>query len=123
LKKQWKAQKKGCPQGQVLGPNGCYVPLASDVRLKRDVVLVAILESGIKLYSFRYLWSDETYVGVMAQDLLSDPALRQAANLQANGYYAVDYGRLGLRMATFAEWQARGLASVRLDAVVSVTTN
>jgi len=86
----------------------------SDIRLKRDIVHLATLANGIKLYSFRYLWSDTAQVGVMAQDLLADPAWREAVVLEPDGFYAFDYARLGLRMATFAEWQARGLASVEL---------
>jgi len=78
------------------------------------VTLVATLENGIKLYSFRYLWSDERYVGVMAQDLLNNPVLRNAVILEPNGFYVVDYARLGLRMVTLAQWQAQGLASVEL---------
>jgi len=88
----------------------------SDIRLKRDVTHVATAANGIKLYSFRYLWSETVRVGVIAQDLLNDPERRDAVVLQADGYYAVDYARLGLRMATFADWQARGLASVQLEA-------
>jgi hypothetical protein len=88
----------------------------SDIRLKRDVSHVATLANGIKLYSFRYLWSETVHVGVMAQDLLADPAWREAVVLEPDGFYAVDYARLGLRMATLAEWQAQGLASVELNA-------
>ena len=75
------------------------------------------LASGIKLYRFRYLWSETVQVGVMAQDLLNDPARREAVILRPDGYYAVDYTSLGLRMATLAEWQDLGLASVQLNAV------
>ncbi|MFW2391079.1 MAG: tail fiber domain-containing protein, partial [Methyloceanibacter sp.] len=93
----------------------------SDARLKTDVTLVATLENGIRLYSFRYLWSDARYIGVMAQDLLNDPALRNAVTQEPNGFYVVDYARLGLRMATLAQWQAQGLASVELRAVPANT--
>ena len=40
----------------------------SDMRLKRDVALLSRLENGVGLYRYRYLWSDEVYVGVMAQE-------------------------------------------------------
>src|SRR5262245_50907873 len=41
----------------------------SDIRVKRDVVAVGQLDSGIGLYRYRYLWDDQAYVGVMAQEV------------------------------------------------------
>jgi len=78
----------------------------SDRRAKRDVVHVATREDGLKLYSFRYLWSDEPHVGVMAQDLLNDPVKRDAVSLHESGYYQVDYAMLGIKMLTLDEWRA-----------------
>jgi len=100
LQKLKQQQQQGNPVGQ-------QAPPRSDIRLKRDVVPLASLANGIKLYRFRYLWSETVQVGVMAQDLLREPARRGAVILQDDGFYAVDYASLGLRMATFAEWQAR----------------
>lgn len=84
----------------------------SDRRLKRDVHFLLTLPNGMKLYAFRYLWSDTVYVGVMAQDLLGDAAWRTAVIRRADGYYAVDYASLGLRMARFSEFQRHGIVSV-----------
>jgi hypothetical protein len=75
----------------------------SDRRLKKDVVYLTTLENGIKLYSFKYIWSDESYVGVMAQDLLLASAHRTVVTL-TQGYYVVDYKLLGLQMITLLEW-------------------
>ncbi len=55
----------------------------SDVRLKRDIEHMYGLT-----YRYRYLWSDEWHIGVMAQDV------PHAALLMPNGFYAVDYGAL-----------------------------
>ena len=44
-------------------------PPASDTRLKRDIAQVGEVDNGINLYRYRYLWSDTTYVGVMAQEV------------------------------------------------------
>ncbi|MFO1172715.1 MAG: tail fiber domain-containing protein [Hyphomicrobiaceae bacterium] len=88
---------------------------ASDRRLKRDIELLATLDDGTKLYSFRYIDSFDpsgrTFVGVMAQDVLT--AHPDAVVTMSSGYYAVRYGRLGLRMASIEDWNARGLAAVR----------
>jgi outer membrane immunogenic protein len=66
----------------------------SDVRLKRDVALVARRSDGLGLYRFKYLWSDNVYVGVMAQEvaLLYPEAV---ARDPLSGYLSVDYRRLG----------------------------
>jgi hypothetical protein len=82
----------------------CPPPLPSDRRLKKDIVYRATLEGGIRIYSFRYLWSEEIFVGVMAQDLLAAPALRDAVILTRGSFYVVDYRALGLKMITLDEW-------------------
>lgn len=93
----------------------------SDGRLKRDIHLLATLDSGMKIYSFKYLWSDTTYVGVMAQDLLANPAWRDAVVTSPNGFYTVNYGALGLKMVTLEEWQAQGIATIKGGERMSVT--
>jgi hypothetical protein len=76
----------------------------SDQRLKRDVHYVATLANGIRIYSFKYLWADDAYVGVMAQDLLQSPIHRNAVIVGGDGYYRVNYRALGLRMISLSEW-------------------
>jgi hypothetical protein len=86
----------------IFGMNVSYT--ASDIRLKRDVVLLDRLDNGLGLYRYRYLWSEEIYVGVMAQEVAAvAPAAVRAG---AGGYLGVDYARLGLRLQTWREWQA-----------------
>lgn len=104
----------GCPTGYTLSGSSCF-PIPSDRRLKRSIRLLAKLNNGIKIYAFKYLWSDIVYVGVMAQDLLQHKEWRHAVTIKANGFYAVDYAMLGLKMATLNEWKEQGLASVELN--------
>ena len=85
---------------------------SSDSRLKRGIVHLTTLDNGLKLYSFKYLWDDQAYVGVMAQDLLGDDNFRHAVITTPSGFYAVNYAMLGLNMATQEEWSEAGLASV-----------
>jgi outer membrane immunogenic protein len=78
----------------------------SDVRLKRDITLVARLDDGLGLYRYRYLWSDTIYVGVMAQEVAlirPDAIVRDSLD----DYLRVDYGRLGLKLMTLPEWDAK----------------
>jgi outer membrane immunogenic protein len=71
--------------------------LRSDIRLKRDIALVGRRGDGLGLYRFKYLWSDNVYVGVMAQEvaLLYPEAV---AHDPLSGYLSVDYRRLGLTL-------------------------
>ena len=81
------------------------VGTVSDQRLKRDITPIALTSNGIQLYSYQYLWSDEVYVGVMAQDLLSNPQWKDAVITSNTGYYKVDYSKLGLQMMTLGQYQ------------------
>jgi len=77
---------------------------SSDIRLKRDIEPIGQLANGLDLYRYRYLWSDQLYVGVMAQEVA---AIEPAAVMRgADGYLRVNYARLGLRLQTWQEWQA-----------------
>ena len=100
-----------CGPGQIASPNGCIN--LSDARLKRDVRHLVTRDDGIKLYAFRYRWSETVHVGVMAQDLLVDPAHQAAVVATKSGFYAVDYDRLGLEMVSYRDWQNRQSAPAR----------
>lgn len=73
-------------------------PMASDMRLKQDVTRIGTTDSGLALYSFRYIEQDQLYSGVMAQDVLMHTP--KAVVMQPNGYLAVKYGMLGIAMET-----------------------
>ncbi len=94
---------QGINQPPAPPPTPAPVP-RSDIRLKRNVKLVNNLENGIKIYKFKYLWSNTEYVGVMAQDiLLTHPTSVLTDKL---GFYRVDYNSLGLQMVTYQEYLA-----------------
>jgi polysaccharide biosynthesis/export protein len=76
----------------------------SDVRVKRDIMPIAKLENGLRLYRYRYAWSDTLYVGVLAQEVLE--VAPSAVSRGADGYLRVNYARLGLRMQLWEEWIA-----------------
>jgi hypothetical protein len=84
----------------------------SDIRLKRDIEPVGRLDNGLTLYRFRYRWSDEVFVGVMAQEVLSiEP---DAVIVGEDGFYRVDYARLGIRMMEWDAWVASRVDEVAL---------
>jgi Chaperone of endosialidase len=78
--------------------------VCSDIRLKRDLVALGRLDNGLALYRFRYLWSDQVYVGVMAQDVQS--MMPEAVVRGRDGYLRVNYDRLGAPFMTWDQWQA-----------------
>jgi len=80
--------------------------VASDIRLKRDIQLVGHRDDGLGIYSYRYLWSDTVYVGVMAQEvaLVHPDAIVRG---ELDDYLRVDYSRLGLTLITLSDWDAK----------------
>ncbi|MEM7428784.1 MAG: tail fiber domain-containing protein [Pseudomonadota bacterium] len=76
----------------------------SDVRLKRDIEALGTLSNGLTLYRFKYLWSDTDMVGVMAQEVLN--VAPEAVITGEDGFYRVNYEKLGISMMTFEEWKA-----------------
>jgi|GEM_PF-5037866 len=85
---------------------------ASDRRLKTHVRALEKTANGIQLYTFRYFWSAQTFVGVMAQDLLDQPEFAHAVIVGKNDFYRVNYDALGLRMVTLEEWEATPMAAI-----------
>jgi hypothetical protein len=75
---------------------GSLKPTVSDARLKTDIERVGVAANGLPLYNFRYVWSDEVYQGVMAQDVLE--VCPEAVSTLPGGYMSVDYDMLGMRM-------------------------
>ena len=76
----------------------------SDARLKRHIRPLEELPNGLTLYRFRYLGSDVEMVGVLAQEVLN--VVPEAVLLGTDGFYRVDYEKLGLRCTSFSEWLA-----------------
>jgi polysaccharide biosynthesis/export protein len=76
----------------------------SDARVKRDITPIAQRENGLRLYRYRYAWSDRLYVGVLAQEVLE--VAPHAVVRGADGYLRVDYARLGLRLQRWEDWIA-----------------
>jgi hypothetical protein len=77
----------------------------SDVRLKEDIVPLDRLGDALRLYRYRYMWSPQQYVGVMAQEVAETNP--EAVVYGSDGYLRVNYARLGLRFMTWDEWIAK----------------
>ncbi len=93
------SQQSQNPSGQQ-GPGGTILP--SDLRLKKDIHYLKTTTSGLKLYTFKYIWSNTVYVGVIAQDIIKTHP--NAITIDINGYYLVNYKLLGINMCTYNDW-------------------
>ena len=67
--------------------------LASDIRLKENIVKIGETEEGLNIYSFTYTAKpDEPAIGVMAQEVAE--LYPEALGPVVDGYMTVDYGKL-----------------------------
>lgn len=75
-------------------------PMASDIRLKQDVVRVGTNHLGLGVYQYRYKGLDGVWEGVMAHEV----AVMHPGAIKAlpYGYKAVNYAKLGLKMKRVA---------------------
>jgi len=78
--------------------NKLVVHNKSDARLKRNIELIETRDDGLKIYTFDYVWSDVTWVGVMAQDLLEQPQFAHAVRMDEDGFYSVNYNKINFEM-------------------------
>jgi hypothetical protein len=78
----------------------------SDIRLKHDITLLGHLNNGLGFYRFSYNGSNETYVGVMAQEV--QEVMPQAVARRWDGYLTVYYEKLGLKFETYDQWIGSG---------------
>ena len=70
----------------------------SDKRLKKDITLIGKMSNGINLYKYRYVWSKEYQIGVMAQEVIN--IIPEAVKETVSGYFKVDYSKLGFKPVT-----------------------
>jgi hypothetical protein len=98
----------GAGRARAKMPGGCSCSSGtpSDRRLKTGVSEVATLPSGLRLYRFKYRWSETEYVGVMAQEV--SEVAPHAVIEGDDGFLRVDYDALGLTMLPYADWIAGG---------------
>jgi hypothetical protein len=78
----------------------------SDIRLKHDIALLGRLDDGLGYYRFVYNGGHISYVGVIAQEVLT--VAPEAVTRGADGYLRVSYERLGLPFETYQQWIATG---------------
>lgn len=73
---------------------GATAAMASDVRMKKDIVKIGNLNNGLNLYKFRYKpefnLGDDEHIGVMAQEVKE--TIPDAVITNPDGYMMVNYG-------------------------------
>lgn len=84
---------------------GCSGPTCySDIRLKHDIVRLTQSDNGFGIYRFRYNWSEQQYVGVMADEV--EKVAPAAVTRGDDGYLRVNYDLIGLKLMTWDDWLA-----------------
>ncbi len=63
--------------------------VGSDRRLKKDIKLIGLSPAGLKIYSFKYKNSEDSYQGVMSDEIPSYAVVKNT-----DGYDMVDYSKL-----------------------------
>lgn len=90
--------------GALVGAGATYATFApSDRRLKDNIRFCTVdPATELNLYEFNYINDpDRTFIGVMADEVME--RFPQAVIEQEDGYYAVDYGELGLEMVEVSQ--------------------
>ena len=92
------------------GGNKGLFGFLSDVRLKDDIKLLKEGKDGDpNIYSFKYKWdTDTTWSGVMAQELLNTKHA-DTVGITSEGYYMVDYHKLGIPMTQLSVEEEHGI--------------
>jgi hypothetical protein len=85
-------QQNGQLWNGLLGLGQLGMAAFSDRRLKRDIKRIGSMPSGLPVYQFRYVWSDDIQTGVMAQEAIE--FFPEAVSRHDSGYLMVDYSRL-----------------------------
>ena len=75
--------------GAIGGVASLLGSLLSDVRLKKNITPLGKSPSGINIYKFQYLDSDQFYQGAMAQDLIKTHP--ESVATAPNGFFSVFY--------------------------------
>jgi Protein of unknown function (DUF3300)/Chaperone of endosialidase len=78
----------------------------SDIRLKHDIVFLGYLNDGLGFYRFSYNGSDQSYVGVIAQEVAQ--VAPKAVIRGRDGYLRVRYEKLGVTFQRYDQWLASG---------------
>jgi hypothetical protein len=87
--------------------------LVADSRLTTAMAPVGKLDNGLPVYSFRYVWDDQSWVGLLADDLQKRADTNSAVLILPNGLHGIDYKALGLRLATLEDWQRDGVKALQ----------
>ena len=73
-----------------------YGPMASDIKLKENIIKVDNSPSGINIYEWNYIGKSQRYRGVLAQELLESHP--EAVTMCPNGFLGVYYGKIDVKM-------------------------
>ena len=83
------ATKAGVVTDAISGVASIAGSFISDRRLKKDIKLIGLSPAGLKIYSFKYKNGEDSYQGVMSDEIPSYAVIKGT-----DGYDMVDYSKL-----------------------------
>jgi hypothetical protein len=83
----YEAQAGGSMAGLMGAGLGAAAMYFSDRRLKRQIQQIGTTPGGTRLYIFQYIWSDDWFIGVMADEV-------PEAAVNVGGFLMVDYSKV-----------------------------
>lgn len=87
----------GFSGGSNTAPSGQqYGPMASDARLKENIVKVGVSNDGWNIYQWNYIGESDRYEGVIAQEIAK--IMPEAVTTMENGFLGVHYDLLDVDM-------------------------
>lgn len=78
--------------GQIIGAGLTAAMFASDRRLKKNIERIGKTRGGLNLYSYEYIWGDEPWIGVMADEV--EKVIPSAVIVGPRGFKMVDYSQV-----------------------------
>tara|TARA_R100001224_G_scaffold9207_1_gene4808 strand:+ start:42 stop:803 length:762 start_codon:yes stop_codon:yes gene_type:complete len=78
-----------------IGSSIATISMASDIKMKENVVEVGVSPQGYKIYEFNYIGGDVRFRGAMAQDVVQKNPM--AVGIDQN-YLTVDYSKIDVNM-------------------------
>ncbi len=76
------------------GTDGTMMMMFSDARLKTNIACIGLAPSGLRIYSFRYLWGGPVRSGGIAQEIAR--VRPDAVSVGTDGYLRVDYSLIDI---------------------------
>lgn len=85
----------------------------SEMRVKNNVKKLETLDNGLSVYSYKFHHDNNTYVGLMADDVARHKQFKRHVIHMGDGLFTIDYEKIGLHQITMDQWKSSGISAMR----------